>query len=159
MRSRTLAALLTMAGALALSRPVCAQVSVGEDVSRYDALYGKPVDVAVDDLVQESVSYTNRAVRTHGRLELSFETTQRSYLLRGLLYQIRIAPVREVATEWEQESLLDRAALACCTRDRLDVYGFCQLHEKFPPQGALTKQDAPRPIARMGHTHFKLRRL
>jgi hypothetical protein len=105
MRFRTLAALLTMAGALGLSRPVSAQVSVGEDIDRYDALYGKPVDVSVDDLVQESVSYTNRAVRTHGRLELSFETTQRSYMLRGLLYQIRIAPVREVATEWEQESL------------------------------------------------------
>jgi len=105
MRSRTLAALLTMAGALALSRPVSAQISVGDDVSRYDSLYGKPVDVAVDDLVQESVSYTNRAVRTHGRLELSFETQQKSYLLRGLLYQIRIAPVREVATEWEQEAL------------------------------------------------------
>ena len=73
----TLAALLTLAGALALSRPVSAQISAGDDVSRYDALYGKPVDVAVDDLVQESVSYTNRAVRTHGRLELSFETTQR----------------------------------------------------------------------------------
>ena len=95
-----------MAGALALSRPVSAQISVGEgDVSRYDSLYGKPVDVAVDDLVQESVSYTNRAVRTHGRLELSFESTQRSYLLRGLLYQIRIAPVREVAREWEEASL------------------------------------------------------
>lgn len=105
MRSRTLAALLTLAGALALSRPVSAQISAGDDVSRYDALYGKPVDVAVDDLVQESVSYTNRAVHTHGRLELSFETTQRSYLLRGLLYQIRILPVREVASEWEQESL------------------------------------------------------
>ena len=105
MRSRTLAALLTMAGALALSRPVSAQIETGEDVSRYDALYGKPVDVAVDDLVQESVSYTNRAVHTHGRLELSFETQQRTYVLRGLLYQIRILPVREVASEWEQESL------------------------------------------------------
>ena len=79
MRSRTLAALLTMAGALALSRPVSAQIEAGDDVSRYDALYGKPVDVAVDDLVQESVSYTNRAVHTHGRLELSFETQQRTY--------------------------------------------------------------------------------
>jgi Big-like domain-containing protein len=105
MRPRTLAALLTAASALGLALPVSAQVAVGEDLSRYDALYGKPVDVAVDDLVQESAAYTNRAVRTHGRLELSFETTQRSYLLRGLLYQIRIAPVREVATEWEQESM------------------------------------------------------
>jgi hypothetical protein len=78
---------------------------VGEDVSRYDALYGKPVDVTVDDLVQESGSYTNRAVRTHGRLELSFERRSGRTCLRGFLYQIRIAPVREVATEWEQEAM------------------------------------------------------
>jgi len=105
MRFRTPAALLTAALAIGASRPAAAQISVGEDIDRYDALYGKPVDVAVDDLVQESVAYTNRAVRTHGRLELSFQTTQRSYLLRGLLYQIQIAPVREIATEWEQEAM------------------------------------------------------
>ena len=105
MRWRALAALLTAACATGLSRPAFAQISVGEDVSRYDAIYGKPVDVTVDDLVQESSAYTNRAVRTHGRLELSYETTQRGYLLRGFLYQIRIAPVREVAAEWEQDAL------------------------------------------------------
>jgi hypothetical protein len=97
---------LTAACALGLSRPVCAQISVGEgNVDRYDALYGTPVDVAVDDLVQESTAYLNRAVRTHGRLELGFDSTQRAYLLRGLLYQIRIVPVREVQTEWEQAAL------------------------------------------------------
>jgi Big-like domain-containing protein len=105
MRSRTLAVFLTAACALGTAGPASAQISVGEDIDRYDSLYGKPVDVAIDDLVQESVAYTNRAVRTHGRLELSYETTQRGYMLRGLLYQIRIAPVREIATEWEQESL------------------------------------------------------
>src|SRR5262245_37547212 len=105
MRSRTLAVFLTAAGFLGTAWPASAQISVGEDVDRYDSLYGKPVDVAVDDLVQESVAYTNRAVKTHGRLELSYETTQRNYLLRGLLYQIRIAPVREIATEWEQEAM------------------------------------------------------
>jgi hypothetical protein len=106
MRSRALAALLTAACALGLSRPVAAQISVGEgNVDRYDALYGQPVDVAIDDLVQESTSYVNRAVRTHGRLELGFDSTQRAYLLRGLLYQIRIVPVREVQTEWEQAAL------------------------------------------------------
>ena len=105
MRSRALAAVLAATCAMGLSRPVCAQISVGEDVSRYDALYGKPVDVSVDDLVQESTAYVNRAVRTHGRLELGFDSTQRAYLLRGLLYQIRIAPVREVQTEWEQAAL------------------------------------------------------
>ena len=106
MRSRALAAVLTAACALGLSRPVSAQISVGEgNVDRYDALYGQPVDVAIDDLVQESTSYVNRAVRTHGRLELGFDSTQRAYLLRGLLYQIRIVPVREVQTEWEQVAL------------------------------------------------------
>ncbi len=106
MRFRALAAVLTAACALGLSRPVSAQISVGEgNVDRYDALYGQPVDVAVDDLVQESTSYLNRAVRTHGRLELGFDSTQRAYLLRGLLYQIRIVPVREVQTEWEQAAL------------------------------------------------------
>jgi len=106
MRPRALAAVFTAACALGLSRPVSAQISVGEgNVDRYDALYGQPVDVAVDDLVQESTSYLNRAVRTHGRLELGFDSTQRAYLLRGLLYQIRIVPVREVQTEWEQAAL------------------------------------------------------
>jgi hypothetical protein len=105
MRSRALAALLTAACATGLSRPVAAQISVGDDVSRYDAIYGKPVDVTVDDLVNESAAYTNRAVRTHGRLELGFESTQRTYMLRGLMYQIRIAPVREVASEWEDAAL------------------------------------------------------
>ena len=106
MRCRALAAVLTAACALGLSRPVCAQISVGEgNVDRYDALYGQPVDVAIDDLVQEPSSYLNRAVRTHGRLELGFDSTQRAYLLRGMLYQIRIVPVREVQTEWEQVAL------------------------------------------------------
>jgi hypothetical protein len=106
MRCRALAAVLTAACALGLSRPVCAQISVGEgNVDRYDALYGQPVDVSVDDLVQEPSSYLNRAVRTHGRLELGFDSTQRAYLLRGMLYQIRIVPVREVQTEWEQVAL------------------------------------------------------
>ena len=105
MHPRTLAVLLAAAGVLALSGPAAAQISVGEDVSRYDAIYGKPVDVSVDDLVTEGMSYTNRAVRTHGRLELAFESTQRSYLLRGFLYQIRIAPVREMARDWEDAAM------------------------------------------------------
>jgi hypothetical protein len=119
MHSRTLAALLTAACAVGLTRPTAAQISVGEgDTSRYDSLYGKPVDVTVDDLVQQSVSYANRAVRTHGRLELGFDSTQRSYLMRGLMYQIRIAPVREMAREWEE------AALKMMGRD-VEITGVC----------------------------------
>jgi Big-like domain-containing protein len=106
MRTRTLAAVLASAALATLPRPASAQIVVGEgDASRYDALYGKPVDVSIDDLVQESAEYENRAVRTHGRLDMLFDGTQKGYGLKGLMYEIRVAPVTEVQTEWEQESM------------------------------------------------------
>jgi Bacterial Ig-like domain len=106
MRSRVHAVVLAAAGLLVLAQPAAAQISIGgDDVSRYDAQYGKPVDVSVDDLVGGSAEYTNRAVRTKGRLELGFNSTQRTYNLRGLLYQIQIAPVPEVSSEFERAAL------------------------------------------------------
>jgi hypothetical protein len=105
MQARALPAALALL-ALALAGPVSAQVQTGEAFDRYDALYGTPADVTIDDLVQGSSSYLNRAVRTHGRLDLSMAAgTQRSYLLRGLLSEIQIAPVRDIQTEWETEAL------------------------------------------------------
>src|SRR5947207_7148629 len=83
-----------------------AQLVVGEgDTSRYDALYGAPVDVSVDDLASEGTAYLNRAVKTHGQLEMLFNGSQRGWSLRGLMYQIRIVPVPEVSYEWEQAAL------------------------------------------------------
>jgi hypothetical protein len=106
MRAPALAAVLAAVVLSALPRPAAAQISVGEgDTSRYDSLYGKPIDVSIDDLVQESSSYANRAVRTKGRLDVLYDSSQRGYTLRGMLYQIRIAPVQEIAREWEDESL------------------------------------------------------
>src|SRR5262249_48314532 len=44
-------------------------------------------------------------VKTHGRLDYLFDGTQKAYGLKGLMYEIRVAPVPEVATEWENESM------------------------------------------------------
>src|SRR3954453_2319543 len=101
MRPRALFGALVLLLA-ATARPAAAQIAIGEgDTSRYDALYGKPVDVSIDDLVQESSAYANRAVRTKGRLDMLFDSNQRAYAMRGMLYTIRIVPVQEVAYEWE----------------------------------------------------------
>jgi hypothetical protein len=105
MRVRLTAAVLIAAGCALAAAPASAQIEVGQDIDRYDALYGTPVDVSVDDLANESMAYTNRAVRTRGRLDMSMEPGQRNYMLRGLMHQIRIAPVRDIAYEWEQEAM------------------------------------------------------
>jgi len=102
-------ALVSAAAAAVLSLvppPARAQLVVGEgDTSRYDSLYGTPVDVSVDDLASEGTAYLNRAVKTHGQLEMLFNGSQRGWSLRGMMYQIRIAPVPEVSYEWEQAAL------------------------------------------------------
>jgi hypothetical protein len=105
MRIPVASALLAAAVAAALSTPAQAQTIGGGDVSRYDALYGTPVDVTVDDLVNESTAYVGRAVRTHGRLDMAMDIGQRGYTMRGNIQTIRVAPVREMAYEWEQEAL------------------------------------------------------
>ena len=105
MHFRVAAALLAGAAMAGVSTPAHAQMIGGGDVSRYDALYGTPADVTVDDLVNGSTAYVGRAVRTHGRLDMAMDIGQRGYTLRGLIQTIRIAPVREMASDWEQEAL------------------------------------------------------
>lgn len=106
MHVRALPAALAAMAILGLAAVAPAQIQTGETFDRYDALYGTPVDVSIDDLVQGSSAYLNRAVRTHGRLDLAMVPgQQRAYTLRGLLSEIRIAPVRDVYTEWENEAL------------------------------------------------------
>ena len=90
---------------LASAAPARAQISVGGDVSRYEMLYGTPVDVSIDDIVQGAASYTNRAVRTHGRLNLAPTSGMRAYTLRGMLSEIVIAPVPEIRGDWEAEAM------------------------------------------------------
>ena len=105
MRAPLVAAALALLALAASPRAALAQIAIGEDTSRYESLYGTPVDVSIDDLVQEADSYANRAVRTHGQLELSMDIGQRNYLLRGLLYKIFIVPVRDIGAEWDSEAM------------------------------------------------------
>ena len=108
MRVRALSVVVAALIALGLARSAPAQIVVGQsDPSRYEMMYGTPVEVSVDDLAQQPESYVGRAVRTHGQLELSMEVgqTRRGYLMRGLLYRIIVAPVPDIQSEFEQQAM------------------------------------------------------
>jgi len=108
MRVRALSVAVAALVALGLARSAAAQIVVGQsDPSRYEMMYGTPVEVSVDDLAQQPESYVGRAVRTHGQLELSMEVgqTRRGYLMRGFLYRIIVAPVPDIQSEFEQQAM------------------------------------------------------
>jgi Big-like domain-containing protein len=102
MRSRILAGLLL---ALPLAAPARAQTQ------DYEAMFGPPVDVSIDDLLQNPESYERRAVRTRSRIEVDINTTpgsgmRRGYVLRGMIANgsVRIVPMPEVAARFEDEA-------------------------------------------------------
>ena len=70
----------------------------------YEARYGEPRDVSLDDLLQNSGQYQGQSVRTSGRLDLSNTTgiAGARYAMRdGFGNTMRLAPVPEVASEFE----------------------------------------------------------
>jgi Big-like domain-containing protein len=76
---------------------------------RYEAQYGEPVDVPLDDLLQNPTQYLRRAVRTHGRLDLSSSTSTgiggSRYAMRdGFGNAVRLVPVGNVAAEFETQA-------------------------------------------------------
>jgi hypothetical protein len=82
-----------------------AQVGFGT-ADRYTALYGEPVDVTIDDLVQGGQSYQNRAIRTRGVLEVVGTAGGRLYSLRGSYSaRVLVIPVDEISFEFEQQAL------------------------------------------------------
>jgi hypothetical protein len=97
---------LIVFGLLALLRPGAALGQLqGGPVGRYEALYGQPVDVSVDDLIRGDFSYDGRAVRTRGRLEPSQTMGNPIYGLRGSFGgSLLILPVSEVSFEFEQRA-------------------------------------------------------
>src|SRR5258708_2390949 len=94
--------------ALALAVPTASTPQEEPSQSRYDYMYGSPVEVTVDDLLQMgATAYANRAVRTKGALEMSNRLQGRTvgFALRGTFGgQIEIVPVGEVSFEWETEA-------------------------------------------------------
>jgi len=98
-RSALLAVLL-VAG---MGRPAAAQLGGGR-VDRYEALYGEPVDVSLEDLVNFGTQYQGRAVRTRGRLEVPVGSRSQFYILREFTAGLIITPAPEIAYDFDTES-------------------------------------------------------
>jgi hypothetical protein len=104
MRSRLPGSVACLA-VLLLAGPAAAQYE-GQALGRYEAMFGTPVDVTIDDLVQNPSAYDERAVRTRGRLDLSMDSPGRSYVIRSTFLNmgVRVVPMNEVAGNWESEA-------------------------------------------------------
>jgi len=77
--------------------------------SDYEARYGEPVDVVLDDLLQNPEQYQGRAVRTSGRLDLSTTSLGGAgggrYAMRdGFGRSVRLVPVNNVSMEFEDRA-------------------------------------------------------
>jgi hypothetical protein len=68
-----------------------------------EAQYGKPIDVDLPDLARDPEQYLQRAVRTKGRLQVSFESRD-VYTLTELGAEGLIRPVPDVRTVFDDES-------------------------------------------------------
>lgn len=68
-----------------------------------EAQYGKPIDVGLSDLALNPEQYLQRAVRTKGRLQTSFESRD-AYTLTEMGAEALIVPVSDVRTVFDDES-------------------------------------------------------
>jgi len=73
--------------------------------NRYEAQYGDPVDVSIDDLINTPTAYSNRAIRTRGNLEMFAGGSEMRPSFRGTFGNyVLLYAVPDVQFEWEQES-------------------------------------------------------
>ncbi len=75
----------------------------------YEARYGEPVDVSLEDLIRNPDQYSRRSVRTTGRLDLASNVNTgvggyRFALRDGFGNSARIQPVGEVGPEFEDRA-------------------------------------------------------
>src|SRR5262245_16477376 len=81
-----------------------AATTAAAQTNQYEMQFGEPVDVALSDLLNNPESYLDRAVRTHGQLEMGMDLRQ-SYRLRDTFGgYLMIQPVNDVAYMFEQEA-------------------------------------------------------
>jgi Big-like domain-containing protein len=94
-----------LALALFVAHPAFSQQD--DAANRYEMLYGTPVDVSLSDLVQNPMAYSNRAVRTTGRLEMSPSIqNRRTYILADSAVDTALVqPVPEMAAEFESDAM------------------------------------------------------
>ncbi len=72
--------------------------------NQYEMQFGEPVDVPLSDLLNSPESYIDRAVRTHGQLEMGMDLN-RSYRLRDTFGgALPIAPINDIAYHFEDEA-------------------------------------------------------
>jgi hypothetical protein len=96
---------------VALSAPAEAQQGMG---NIYEQMYGEPLDISLEDLVNGSAAYEGRAVRTRGVMFpatdiLSMNSTQsggeRQFVLRERGFVVRITPRPEIAANFNFEAM------------------------------------------------------
>jgi len=124
---------------------------VGQGVNDYQSRYGDPVEVSIDDLVQDAASYQDRAVRTHGRLDLVSSLGGRAYALRSTFgQQLRLVPVPEIAGAFEDEAprilgeTLEVTGVVQATRSSSDP---TTVYLEFWSFLAEAKEDKSKPIS------------
>ena len=84
--------------------PAAAQIQGGA-VGRYEAIYGTPIDVSIDDLLRGDFGYDGRSVRTTGRLDYGSAGRDQVHALAGPFGgQLLVLPVSEVAFEFDSEA-------------------------------------------------------
>jgi hypothetical protein len=90
------------AAALLVPGPARAQTSFGRE-SEYEVRHGAPIDVSITDLEQNPDAYLDKAVRTHGSLDL--DGGQRNqYMLRDSLgATVKVVPVEEVREQFQRQ--------------------------------------------------------
>jgi hypothetical protein len=99
--------LLAVEALLLPHAPAAAQAVAMGTPNSYEAQFGEPVNVELDELIQNSGQYQRRAVRTSGRLDLASNNTTGigggRYALRGNFgAAVRIIPVSNISAEFEQ---------------------------------------------------------
>ncbi len=103
---------LAAAALLSISAPADAQQSLG---NMYEQMYGEPIDISLEDLVNGSAAYEGRPVRTRGAMYpasdiLSMATASsqpgnRQFVLRDKGFSVRIIPKPEIAGDFEFNSM------------------------------------------------------
>jgi hypothetical protein len=74
-------------------------------MDQQETQYGPTADVSIDDLVQMPEAYTDKPVRTRGRLEMLPQTGGVAYVLRGTFGgRLYVIPMSHIANEWESEA-------------------------------------------------------
>jgi predicted NBD/HSP70 family sugar kinase len=86
-----------------LAGPAAAQWDEGGAVDRYDAMYGKPVDVTLGDIILNPEMYESRAVRTRGRLERAFGDRD-TYILRDMNAAAMLFPAQGLGVNFDSDA-------------------------------------------------------